>query len=208
MSCIVCVYGTTQWGCPTLVPCPLRGVSRVHYPHSQALWNTNCTCVESLVYFLTWSWCNQNRTRVFRTERQRFACYSTSFAFNARCVWYSLPNSYIRVVSFPLPSLFSLFWVLGYAHAQLRSFYLRSTFEGSHVRKNTRLSLRVQLQYRVPERRSLGTRLRVHHNCNELLAVQSVTVQAVNTVWAMGTRLVMSPPNFLAINFHPLWVRG
>ena len=29
---------------------------------------------------------DQNRARVFRTERQRFACYSTSFAFNARCV--------------------------------------------------------------------------------------------------------------------------
>ena len=29
---------------------------------------------------------------------------------------------------------------------QLRSFYLRSTFDGAHVRKNTRLSLPAQLQ--------------------------------------------------------------
>ena len=29
---------------------------------------------------------DQNRTRIFRTERQRFERYSTSFAFNARCV--------------------------------------------------------------------------------------------------------------------------
>ena len=29
---------------------------------------------------------DQNRARVFRTERQCFAHYSTSFAFNARCV--------------------------------------------------------------------------------------------------------------------------
>ena len=100
-----------------------------------------------------------NRTRVFRTERQRFVRYSTSFAFNARCVWYSLPDSYICVVSFPLPSLFSLFWVLGYAHVQLRSFYRLSTFEGSHVRKNTRLSPHAHVQFLVPEWRSLGTRL-------------------------------------------------
>ena len=36
---------------------------------------------------------DQNRTRVLRTERQRFARYSTNFLFNAQCVWYSLPNS-------------------------------------------------------------------------------------------------------------------
>ena len=29
---------------------------------------------------------DQNRARVFRTERQRFVRYSTSFAFNAWCV--------------------------------------------------------------------------------------------------------------------------
>ena len=28
------------------------------------------------------------RTRVFRTERQRFSRYSANFAFNAQCVWY------------------------------------------------------------------------------------------------------------------------
>ena len=58
---------------------------------SQALWNAKCTRVESLVSFLTRSWCNQNRTTVFRTERQHFVCYSTNFAFNVRCVWYLPP---------------------------------------------------------------------------------------------------------------------
>ena len=48
---------------------------------------------------------------------------------------------------------------LGYAHLQLRSFYLRSTFCGAHVRKNTRLSPQEQVQFLVPERRNLGTRL-------------------------------------------------
>ena len=48
--------------------------------------------------------------RVFRTERQRFASYFTSFAFNNQCVWYSLPDCYIRVESCPLP--FTLFPVL------------------------------------------------------------------------------------------------
>ena len=68
---------------------------------------------------------------------------------------------YVLLVSFPLPSLFSLFCVFGYAHVQLRSFYCLSNFEGSHVRKNTRLSPHAQVQFLVPERRSLGTRLQV-----------------------------------------------
>ena len=42
---------------------------------------------------------------------------------------------------------------------QLRSFYFRSTFGGAYVRKNTRLSPHVQVQFLVPEWRSLGTRL-------------------------------------------------
>ena len=54
---------------------------------------------------------------------------------------------------------------LGYAHAQLRSFYPLSTFEGSHVRKNTRLSPHAQVQFRILERRSLGTRLPLVHMC-------------------------------------------
>ena len=42
-------------------------------------WNGKmCIHRESLVSFLMWPWCNQNRTRVFRTEKQRFACCSTN----------------------------------------------------------------------------------------------------------------------------------
>ena len=48
------------------------------------------------------------------------------------------------------PATFALFPVLrrGYAHVQLRWFYmyLLSTFDGAHVRKNTRLSTPAQLQ--------------------------------------------------------------
>ena len=50
----------------------------------------NYAGVESLVV-LSWLWCNQNRTRIFRTERQHFACCSITYAFNAWCVWYSPP---------------------------------------------------------------------------------------------------------------------
>ena len=51
-----------------------------------------------------------------------FFAYSTSFAFNARYVWYSLPDSYIHVESCLLAPLFFLFWVFRFAHVQLRSF--------------------------------------------------------------------------------------
>ena len=40
---------------------------------------------ESLVSFLTWAWRTQNRTRVFRTERQHFSHCSTNYSFNTRC---------------------------------------------------------------------------------------------------------------------------
>ena len=83
------------------------------------------TCVrgERVASFLTWSWRNQNRTRVFRTVKQCFSHCLTNYAFNAQCVWYSLPDNQRCVVSYLLPSLFFLFWVFGYAHSQLRSLY-------------------------------------------------------------------------------------
>ena len=85
-------------------------------------------------YFcLTWPWHNC-RTRVFRTERQHFACCSTNYAFKAQCVWYTPANNQRRVVSCPLPSLFILFWVFRYVHTPLRSLYLLSTFNAAHVR--------------------------------------------------------------------------
>ena len=46
----------------------------------------------SLVSFLMWPWCNQNRTRAFKTERQRFAC-STNYSFKVRYVPYSPTDS-------------------------------------------------------------------------------------------------------------------
>ena len=48
---------------------------------------------KSLFFFVMWPWCNQNRARVFRIERQRFARCSTNYAFDTWCVWYLLPDS-------------------------------------------------------------------------------------------------------------------
>ena len=48
---------------------------------------------EPVFFFVMWPWCNQNRARVFRIERQRFACCSTNYAFDTWCVWYLLPDS-------------------------------------------------------------------------------------------------------------------
>ena len=55
-------------------------------------------------------------------------------------------SSYICKVSHPLPSLFLLFRIFGYAVAQLKSFYPFSTFDGAHMRINTRLSPPIQVQ--------------------------------------------------------------
>ena len=79
--------------------------------------------------FLMWPWHNQNRTRVFRTDRQCTAHCSTNCAFNTQCVWYSPPDNQRCVASRSLPLLFFLFWVFGYAHAQLRSLYPLSTLD-------------------------------------------------------------------------------
>ena len=102
-----------------------------------------------------WSWHNRNRTRVFRTERQHFVRYSTKFVFNARCVWYLLPNSYICVVSCPIPSpLFFLSLRVCPLTIKISLPLTLLTWE-----KNTRLSPSTQLQFCVLEQRSLGTRL-------------------------------------------------
>ena len=68
------------------------------------------------------------------TMLQRSVC----MLFNAR---------YLDTCS-KLPATFALFPVLslGYAHTQLSSLYLLSTFTASHVRKNTRFSTPAQLQ--------------------------------------------------------------
>ena len=65
---------------------------------------------------------------------------------------------------------------LRYAHAQLRLFYLHSIFSGAHVRKNTRLSPRVQVQLLVPERRRLGMRPLGH----TLTILESIMALAMN----------------------------
>ena len=56
-----------------------------------------CIRRESLVSFLTLPWCNQNGTW---TKSQRFANCLTNYVFNAQCVWYSHPESLIRVVRY------------------------------------------------------------------------------------------------------------
>ena len=63
----------------------------------------SCAGMESLVFFVTWPWCNQNGTRVFRTDRQHFVCWLTNNAFNVGCVWHLPPNNKRLVVSCPPP---------------------------------------------------------------------------------------------------------
>ena len=121
--------------------------------------NSMTRCVESFVYLIcitvtVFAVVNQlavaqgaNTTLPLTYHGQVLQlCCSTNYAFNPRCVWYSNPDSQIRVVSFPLPWLFFLFWVFRYAHAQLRSFYSLSTFDAFRVTKYTRLSVPAQLQ--------------------------------------------------------------
>ena len=86
---------------------------------------------------------NQNRTRVFRTERQRLSLCSTNYAFNAG-VYDIRPQGHI--VIFPLPLLFFLFWVFEYAHTQLRPL---STFNTFHVTKKYQALHTCTLQYKV-----------------------------------------------------------
>ena len=82
----------------------------------------------------------------FLGQKSNVLCVITNFAFNAWCVWYLLPNSLICVVSCLIPLLFFLFWVFGYAHAQLRCLYPLSTLDAAHMRKYTRISPLAQLQ--------------------------------------------------------------
>ena len=56
-----------------LVTIVTRSLLTIHNSFRKA----KCTRMESLV---SWSWHSQNRTRVFRTERQCFVRYSTNFA--------------------------------------------------------------------------------------------------------------------------------
>ena len=67
------------------------------------------TC-ESLASFLTWPWCNQNRTRAFRTERQCFSCCSTNYAFNTQYMIFALQQETFS----KLPTTFTLFPVLSF----------------------------------------------------------------------------------------------
>ena len=105
-------------------------------------------CRESLVSFLR----KHDVIEIRLKQKGNVLCVVQPTVFNAWCVLDTCSK---------LAATFALFPVLSlrYTHAQLRSFYRLSTFDGSHVRKNTRLSPHVQLQYRVPEQRSLGTRL-------------------------------------------------
>ena len=106
-------------------------------------------CGESLVSFLTWSWHNWKGPE-FRTEGQRFTHCSSNYTFKALYVGYLALASYMYIceVSHLLPLFFLLFWVFGYTHTQLRSLCPLSTctFNGAHVRKNTRLFPPAQLQ--------------------------------------------------------------
>ena len=118
-----------------------------------------CTRGESLVSFLKWALHNLKRTRVFRAGGQHLGHCSASYAFNVRCVWYLLPDSWTHVASCLLPLHFFLFWAFGFAHMQLRSFYPLSALDAAHVRKIPGSLYLHNFNVHIPEWGSLGTRL-------------------------------------------------
>ena len=99
-----------------------------------------------------WSWRNWNRTRVLGNILQPTLC-STLGAYDICPL----------IARHLLPSLFSLFWVFGSPHAQLRSFYPLSTLDAAHMWEKIPDSLRKHnlLQFRILEWRSLRTRTRL-----------------------------------------------
>ena len=74
-----------------------------------------------------------------------FCSLFNQLRFNTQCVWYSMPDNLIHVVSCPLSSSLFLFWV-SYAHAPLRWHLPRVYLLVLLTRENTRLSMPVQLQ--------------------------------------------------------------
>ena len=72
-------------------------------------------------------------------EQVAFHVFAIDYALNAQCVRQSPPASQIRVVSYLVPWLFSLFWAQC-AHAQSNPFYHPFYPDVTHVRKDTRPS--------------------------------------------------------------------
>ena len=106
------------------------------------LFSKRSQCVERLVSFLTSSWHNQNRTRVFRTERQHFACA----LFNQLCVQRSVcmiftPRQLYMYSKWP--DTFALSPVLGLrvCPCAIKVFLPDLLLWGFSREKNTRLSL-------------------------------------------------------------------
>ena len=80
----------------------------------------------------------------------------------AQCVRQSPPASQIRVVSYLVPWLFSLFWAQC-AHAQSNPFYHPFYPDVTHVRKDTRPSPALPYCKQQKAGRGLGTRLHPPH---------------------------------------------
>ena len=89
--------------------------------------------------------CTGLKTRVIINDilsalYENLRVFAIDYALNAQCVRQSPPASQIRVVSYLVPWLFSLFWAQ-YAHAQSNPFYHPFYPDVTHVRKDTRSSL-------------------------------------------------------------------
>ena len=115
-------------------------------------------CRKSLASFITWPWRNWNRTRVLKTEKQRFACCSTNYEFNPRCVCYLPPNLDIcsklpaTVIHFPVES--------SGTHTHTIKVSLPPLYSGHfHMTQNTRLSHLHNFNVHILECGGLGTRL-------------------------------------------------
>ena len=91
-----------------------------------ACWRTNSLTPRSITpacFLIYWG------------EVAMFSASSTNYSFNTQCVCICPPNNQRCVVSCLQPSLFFLFWVFRYPHAQLWSLYPLSTLDAVHVRK-------------------------------------------------------------------------
>ena len=87
-----------------------------------------------------------------------FRVFSTDYKLNPQCVRRLPPGSYVRVVGYLVPWLFSLFWAQC-GHTQLNPFYHPFYPDVTHVRKDTRPSPALLYWKRRKAGWGLGTRL-------------------------------------------------
>ena len=112
----------------SLVPRPHPAFRRLQYGKAGRAWYL-FSCEHDVI----------SKLRKFAELTGCVSRISTNYALNAQCVRQSPPASQIRVVSYLVPWLFSLFWAQC-AHAKSNPFYHPFNPDVTHVRKDTRPS--------------------------------------------------------------------